>query len=115
MLGRTPVRFITAAGDMAQVEELAEAAELASSEKPINRKVVGQATSGEWHIDNDDKLQDDESEQDRKDDCDAETQRTKSEYNFKDNSEVSREVQANLLAAMHNQQQEARGPHRLNT
>ena len=88
---------------MAQVEELAEAAELASSEKPINRLVVGQAASGEWYIDNEDKPQDDESEQDRKDDCDAETQRTKSEYNFKENAEISRETQANLLASMHNQ------------
>lgn len=86
---------------MAQVEELAEAAELASSEKPVNRKVVGQATSGEWYIDNEDKPQDDESEQDRKGCSDAETQRTKSEYNFKENAEASRETQANLLASIH--------------
>ena len=58
---------------MAQVEELAEAAELASSEKPINRKAVGQAASGEWYIDTKDKPQDEESELGRRDDCDAET------------------------------------------
>jgi len=70
---------------MAKVEELAEVAEMASSEEPTNRKLINRELTDEKQYEKWKEEVDLESEQERKDDLDAETQRTKSDFNFREN------------------------------
>ena len=70
---------------MAKVDELAEVAEMASSEEPTNRKLINIKALNEKQYEKWKEGVDLESEQERKDDFDAETQRTKSDFNFREN------------------------------
>ena len=79
------IRFITDVGQMTKVQELAAVAEIASSEEPTNRQQVDRTTSDEKQYAKWKEGVDLESEQDQKDHDDAETQRTKSDFNFREN------------------------------